>query len=155
MTRNVQKVDFWTLLDKSGYSGAPNHRNPNPFCTFSSTIIIVNPDQWQQNPDIRSCSGAHIWLWTDPPAFLDISGHFWTLQTSLGAPEIKNFVCSPKESKSSIKMLSYEKKSFGIGSVVAENEQKTCESPESEPPPAGPHSPGGSQEPNMTYQDDL
>ena len=25
-------------------------------------------------------------------------------------------------------MLSYEKKSFGIGSVVAENEQKTCES---------------------------
>ena len=47
------------------------------------------------------------------------------------------------------------KKSFGIGSVVAENEQKTCESPGSEPPPAGPHSPGGSQEPNMTYQDDL
>ena len=52
-------------------------------------------------------------------------------------------------------MLSYEKKSFGIGSVVAENEQKTCESPESEPPPAGPHSPGGSRAPNMTLCDDL
>ena len=52
-------------------------------------------------------------------------------------------------------MLSYEKKSFGIGSVVAENEQKTCESPESEPPPAGPHRPGGSRAPNMTLCDDL
>ena len=74
---------------------------------------------------------ASTQVWGHFGTFLDTSGHFWTLQTSLGAPEIKNFVCSPKESKSSIKMLSYEKKSFGVGSVVAENEQKTCESPES------------------------
>ena len=79
--------------------------------------------------------------------FLDTSGHFWSLQTSLGVAEIKDFVYSPKESKYSTKMLSYEPTFFRIGSVVAENDKKRARVPD-QSRLGWPQSPGGSREPN-------
>ena len=63
-----------------------------------------------------------------------VSGHFWTLLDTSNLPRSsrnKKLRMLPQRIEIFNKNTFIWKKSFGICSVVAENEQKTCESPES------------------------